>query len=199
MDWGKIFENALYFLALLNPASKVMFLSTYEPALTRKQIFELSWKSSAAAFLLLMVFELVGIFVLKTIFRIELYALQITGGLVIFAIGWLAIREGKFFQKADNQMDFNEISIVPLAAPLIAGPGTITIVISYSALYGNLSCAMSVFIALLVNFVFMLFSQPINRFLHMLHLSGPLIRITGLIVAAVAVQMVLGGISQWLK
>lgn len=201
MDWIKILENALYFLALLNPASKVLFLATYEPELTRKQIFELSWKSSGAAFLMLMLFELVGIFVLEKIFRIDLYALQITGGLVIFVIGWLAVREGRFFQKRENEMrqDFNELSIVPLAAPLIAGPGTITIVISYSALYGNLSCMISVAIALAVNFITMLFSLPISRLLHLLHLTGPLIRITGLIVAAVAVQMVLNGITEWLK
>ena len=48
-----IIENALYFIALLNPVSKVMFLSTYEPKLNRKQIFELSWKSSTAALLIL--------------------------------------------------------------------------------------------------------------------------------------------------
>ncbi len=201
MDWTKILENALYFLALLNPASKVLFLATYEPELTRKQIFELSWKSSGAAFLMLMLFEFVGLFVLKKIFRIDLYALQITGGLVIFVIGWLAVREGRFFQKREHEMrqDFNELSVVPLAAPLIAGPGTITIVISYSALYGNLSCMISVAIALTVNFITMLFSQPISRLLHLLHLTGPLIRITGLIVAAVAVQMVLNGITKWLK
>ena len=37
-DGAKLLENSLYMLALLNPASKVMFLSTYEPALTRRQI-----------------------------------------------------------------------------------------------------------------------------------------------------------------
>lgn len=120
---------------------------------------------------------------------------------MIFVIGWLAVREGRFFQKREHEMrqDFNELSVVPLAAPLIAGPGTITIVISYSALYGNLSCMISVAIALTVNFITMLFSQPISRLLHLLHLTGPLIRITGLIVAAVAVQMVLNGITEWLK
>ena len=39
---------------------------------------------------------------------------------------------------------------------------------------------------------------PVNRLLHVLHLTGPLIRITGLIVAAVAVQMVLSGTGEWL-
>ena len=46
MDYAKLLENSLYLLALLNPASKVMFLSTYEPTLTKRQIWELSWKSS---------------------------------------------------------------------------------------------------------------------------------------------------------
>ena len=40
--------------------------------------------------------------------------------------------------------------------------------------------------------------MPVNRLLHVLHLTGPLIRITGLIVAAVAVQMVLSGTGEWL-
>ena len=49
MDITKLLENAFYLLALLNPASKIMFLAAYEPKLTPKQNFELAWKSSAAA------------------------------------------------------------------------------------------------------------------------------------------------------
>ena len=45
-------ENSLYMLALLNPAGKVMFLSTYEPPLSRREIIELSWKSSLAALII---------------------------------------------------------------------------------------------------------------------------------------------------
>lgn len=37
--------------------------------------------------------------VLSKIFRVELYSLRITGGLVVFLIGWTAIREGRFMQK----------------------------------------------------------------------------------------------------
>ncbi len=200
LDWLKILENTLYLLALLNPASKVLFLATYEPPLTQKQIFELSWKSSVAALLMLVVFALVGQFVLKVVFRIDLYALRITGGLVLFIIGWTAMREGRFFQKRENDMrqDFNELSIVPLAAPLIAGPGTITIAISSAAESGILFTLIGLTMSIAVNFLLMLFSMPVNRLLHVLHLTGPLIRITGLIVAAVAVQMVLSGTGEWL-
>ena len=45
----------------------------------------------------------------------------------------------------------------------------------------------------------MLFSLPVGRLLRFLHLVGPLIRITGLIVAAVAIQIILSGASEWLK
>ena len=53
MDWLKVLENSVYLLALLNPPSKILFLSTYEPELEMRQIWELSWKSSLAALLML--------------------------------------------------------------------------------------------------------------------------------------------------
>ena len=58
MDHLKILENAFYFLALLNPASKVLFLATYDPPLKNRQVFTLAWKSSLAAWGMLVVFTL---------------------------------------------------------------------------------------------------------------------------------------------
>ena len=52
--------------------------------------------------------------------------------------------------------------------------------------------------ALVGNFVVMLLSVWIGRILERLHAFGPLIRITGLIVTAVAVQMTLSGLAEWL-
>ena len=201
MEWTKILENTVYLLALLNPASKVLFLSTYEPSLTSKQVFELSWKSSLAALGILVSFAIIGQFVLKDIFRIDMYSLKITGGFVLFFVGWTAVNQGRFFQKREHDMreDFNELSIVPLAAPLIAGPGTITVAISFAAEYVHAARITALTLALALNFVFMLFSLPVGRLLRFLHLVGPLIRITGLIVAAVAIQIILSGASEWLK
>ena len=64
---------------------------------------------------------------------------------------------------------------------------------------GHTACLTALVLALAVNFVLMLFSLPLGRLLRYLHLVGPLIRITGLIVSAVAVQMILSGASEWLK
>lgn len=201
MDYAKLLENSLYFLALLNPASKVMFLSTYEPALTKRQIWELSWKSSAAALAILIVLAGAGEIVLRHVFKVELYSLRITGGLILFMIGWTAVREGRFVQKQEHKLreNFTELSLVPLAAPLIAGPGTIAAAINGTAEFGLKLTATALTLAVLVNFVLMLFSRPINRVLDRTHLLGPLIRLTGLIISAVSVQMVITGIRECVK
>ena len=201
IDYMLILENSIYFLALINPFSKVLFLASYTPELDVKNLWEMSWRSTLWALGILVVFTLVGQFILNDIFRVEMYSLKVVGGMIIFAIGWNAVRKGMFFQKEDYKVheSLNEISIVPLATPLIAGPGTITVAISTGAQYGIFVSLASLYIALSLNLIFMMFSLIISRFTHMLSLTGPLIRITGLIVAVVAMQMVFSGLGEWLR
>jgi len=201
IDYKLILENSIYFLALVNPFSKVLFLASYTPELDFRNLWEMSWRATVWGLGILVIFTLVGQFVLNEIFRVEMYSLKVVGGMIIFAIGWNAVRKGMFFQKEDYKVHevLNEMSIVPLATPLIAGPGTITVAISTGAQYGIFVCLASLYIALLVNLIFMLFSLVISRFTQMLSLTGPLIRITGLIVAVVAMQMFFSGLSEWIR
>lgn len=198
----RMVENSLYLLALLNPASKVMFLSSYDPPLDRRRIFELAWKSSLAALIILVVLAGAGEWVLTRIFRVEMYSLRITGGLVVFMIGWSAVREGRFHPKSESPgmpENFTDISLVPLAAPLIAGPGTIAAAISGTAEFGLFSTSLALTLAIGINFIIMLFSPAINSFLGKIHALGPLIRLTGLIIAAVALQMIITGLKECLR
>lgn len=192
-----VIENALYLLVLLNPASKIMFLASYQPSLTAKENRELSWKSSGAALLILLIIAAVGDALLRRIFRVELYSLQITGGLVVFMIGWTAIREGRFMaMPGTGQMpDITDVSLVPLAAPLIAGPGMIAAVIAGTVQYGIGAEAAALSIAIGINFLLMMFAQGINRILTRTHLLGPLIRLTGLVIAVTAMQMIISGLK----
>ena len=192
-----VIENALYLLVLLNPASKIRFLASYQPSLTAKENRELSWKSSGAALLILLIIAAVGDALLRRIFRVELYSLQITGGLVVFMIGWTAIREGRFMaMPGTGQMpDITDVSLVPLAAPLIAGPGMIAAVIAGTVQYGIGAEAAALSIAIGINFLLMMFAQGINRILTRTHLLGPLIRLTGLVIAVTAMQMIISGLK----
>ena len=195
--WIKeLLEHSFYLLALLNPVSKVMFLASCGENASPRQNFELSWKSSLAALLILLTVAVAGQFILSRIFRIELFALQITGGMVVFTIGWSAIQTGRFTNAAGPglQTSLTDLSIVPLAAPLIAGPGMIAAVIASAVAQGFLLTVGATLLALSINFIFMINARAINAGLGRLHLLGPVIRLTGLIIAAISMQMVLNGL-----
>ncbi len=54
-------------------------------------------------------------------------------------------------------------------------------------------------LALLINFLIMLSSLHIGHWLERVNATGPLVRITGLIVCAVATQMVFSGVEEWVR
>jgi multiple antibiotic resistance protein len=193
-----ILANALYFLALINPASKVFLLSSADPPYAWPELRSIAVRSTLAAFVILATLACAGSYILDAVFQVQLYSLKVAGGVILFLIGLNAVRKGVFHESTDKR-GVGDISIVPMAAPLIAGPGTITGAISFNAIHGSMATILCMAIALAVNLAFMLLSMQIGRLLEKIHATGPLIRITGLIVAAVSVQMIFAGCEMWLK
>lgn len=199
MNWNILLAASIYFLALINPASKVLLLSSMDPPLSRKLIWEISIKATLTAFGILVFLSMFGHFLLSDLFRIEVYSLQISGGIILFLFGLKAVQQGRFYENDPHQSHPEEMSVVPLGAPLIAGPGTITASIAYASEHGVVATLIALLFALAINLVLMLFSRRIGSLLERLHATGPLIRITGLIVSAVAVQMVCNGTGEWFR
>ncbi|HCE44023.1 MAG TPA: MarC family protein [Lentisphaeria bacterium] len=191
-----LMSTALYFLALVNPASKIFLLSSINPPISQKKLMEISFQSTGVAFLILLLVTVVGSFVLKSVFHVEIYSLKVAGGIILFIIGLQAVRNGRFYESSLHG-SLSDISVVPLGAPLIAGPGTITAAISYSSSFGVEHTVIALIFALIINLMMMLGSAWIATFLNRFYAIGPMIRITGLIVAAVAVQMMLDGVGDW--
>ena len=190
-----IMENSLYFVALINPASKIFFLTAQRPLLSAADLRHISLRATFFAFIILLGCCVGGHFVLEKIFRVNLYALQLSGGLVLLFSGLAAVQKGVFYHDQDAQKhpSFDELSVVPLAAPLIAGPGTIAATISFAMQYGTVSTLISLIPALLINLLLMLCCRYISKTLDFFAFAGPMIRLTGLIVMAVAMQMMLSG------
>jgi multiple antibiotic resistance protein len=190
-------QMSLYFLALINPASKVFLLSSAKPPYPRDALVDISARATFTAFLILISLSTLGQFLLKMVFQVEIYSLEIAGGIVLFIVGLTAIRKGSFYE-LELHGNATDIAIVPLGAPLIAGPGTMAAAISLASRHGAFVITLSLTVALILNFFIMLASSWLGRVMDRVHVLGPFIRITGLIVAAVAVQMVLTGLSEWL-
>jgi len=193
-----ILENTLYFLALINPASKILFLSARKHPYSHAELLAISLKSSLVAWVILAFLISCGKFLLGAIFHVEIYSLSVAGGVILFIIGLNAVRYGQFHEKREFT-SVADISIVPLAAPLIAGPGVMTAAMSFVSIHGVTMTFLCVTLAILINLLFMLASLKIGSFLERVNATGTLVRITGLVVSAVAMQMIFSGCGIWIN
>jgi multiple antibiotic resistance protein len=189
--------TVLYLAALINPLSKVFFLASSFGSEKRSSVVRLSLQSTLVAFLILVSFALAGNFILRQVFHAELYSFRIVGGVVLLYSGFRALLKGAFFETPAKHK-LTEYSIVPLASPLIAGPATITAVISFTAESGYVFTMTATAVALGVNLVFMLFAFVLFRGLKHFNLTAAFIRVTGLVVSVMSMQMILSGLAAWI-
>ena len=191
-----LYASAFYLLILINPISKVFFLASAEDGRQLRKVRAVSTKASIVAFLILFSFIFLGNIIFTQIFHVDLFSFQILGGLILFTLGYRALTKGVFYESEEHH-SIVEQTVVPLASPLIAGPATITAVIALTAQNGVFLTTFATLIAIAINFVIMLSSIGLYKLLKHYNLVGALIRLTGLIVSTISVQMILEGISRW--
>ncbi|WP_178919155.1 YchE family NAAT transporter [Buchnera aphidicola] len=157
-----IFDVSIYIkffislCALVNPIGMIPIFTTmtaHQSTLERKKT---NLVSNFSAFLILLISLFLGDSILN-IFGISVNSFRIAGGLLIMGIACSMIN-GKFTKnkriKKDEKTTQENISVVPLAMPLIAGPGAISSTIVWSTYYStwlNLAgCTISIFLFSLV-------------------------------------------------
>ena len=123
-------------LVIINPLMVTsVFLTltaSYPPEARRKA----ARKTSTVAFAVLLAFAVFGS-VLFRVFSITIGAFQIAGGIILFsvALGMLHAQPPRLKQtpeELEEAMRREDIAIVPLAIPMVSGPGAITTVIVLS-------------------------------------------------------------------
>ena len=96
-------------------------------------------------------------------------------------------------------MRIQDISSVPIAIPMIAGPGTITAVVTFPAQYGTFVTVAAIFATLGVNYLIMFYSKSIGRAMIKVNVMSALVRIIGLIIATIGIQMIFDGVTDYMK
>ncbi len=184
-------------LAIANPLAAVpVFLEAVDGA-DKKQRRKSATLAAVAVFAILLVAAVAGNWLLD-IFGISISAFRCGGGLVILLMG-LTMLQGRTSRVQKESLTHNDRQtkiFVPLAMPLIAGPGAITTVITIALAepyWKNLTVALTAIVVLAsVLWVMLLLSQGVHGLL------GPLgqkilLRFFGLILVAIGVQFVLAG------
>jgi multiple antibiotic resistance protein len=143
---------------------------------------------------LLTVFAVAGIQLLS-IFGISIFSFMIAGGILLFIISIELLTHGEWRYNPSSAS--GDSGIVPLAFPLLAGPGAITTVILSLQAYGWIVSIISIVFVVLVTYLILEMGNPLLRILGK---RGSLVttRVLAILLAAIAVQYVVEGVKQLL-
>ena len=135
---------------------------------------------------------------------VSLDAFRIAGGIMLFLIALDMVFEKRTERRevraedVKAQPDHEDISIFPMAIPMIAGPGSIASVMLMSAKSDGLEENLAVFgalaLVLLVNLAALLAAGPLMKALGY-KIEAMITRILGVVLAALAAQFVIDGIK----
>ncbi len=118
------------FFTLINPLGTMPIFMTMTSSLSNEKRKSTAKKASIVAFFTIIAFAFSGQ-ILFQFFGISVNSFRIVGGVIFFAMGWdmLQARLGSI-KHTDNEANIDayvdDISITPLAIPMICGPGAIT-------------------------------------------------------------------------
>jgi multiple antibiotic resistance protein len=158
-------------------------------------------KSVLIAGLVMGIFLLGGKFILD-FFSIKPGAFYISGGILFFLIAFEMIyskpKTNRVPQAGEEESSSGFVALFPLAIPMIAGPGLLTVIMTYVSSGGNwLSVVLPLFFALLFGLVCMYLVLRLSVFiLRLLGTTGIFVmeKIMGLILAGFAVQLIYNGL-----
>ena len=159
-------------------------------------------RSLVAVFVVLVTFALFGNLIFR-LFGVTIEAFRIVAGLLLLKIAFdmMEARPDRVRHSPEELVSSNheDIALIPLAIPMLSGPGTISSVI---ALTGQAAKAPSFFLVLLVaillNVIIAFIAlRSATAIAHFLREAGMRVftRVMGLILAAIAVQFMLTGIK----
>lgn len=195
----KLFFSAFFaFLALVNPIQKLFVVFSLQESYTKSELKKIVTRATITALGILILFLFLGDAILGYVFNLQIYAFQVTCGIVLFYNGFMGLQKGAFLT-LDKTTRIEDIIAVPIAVPMIAGPATITAVVTMPSIYGKVATMVAVTAAILLNLIIMRNAGKIAGFLVKQNILMPMIRITGLIVAAIGTQMIFNGIFTFIQ
>jgi multiple antibiotic resistance protein len=189
-------------LVIVDPPGNIFSYLALSASCSPEAARALARRACLYAFAILAMFVFAGRLILH-FFGITLAAFQIAGGLILFRIA-LDMLEGRgHFNRLDTSSslvaaDYRDIALVPMAVPLLSGPGAISTILVLTSRSHNLwedgIVVGALILTMLITYTVFRFAEPLLRYLKETGIRL-LSRIMGLILAALAVQFVIDGLQ----
>lgn len=199
-------EYAIYFIytfvsffIIVNPVEATMVFVSLTAGASPAERARISLRTTAVAYSIALIFAIGGDLILR-FFGITVDSLRVAGGVLLFlvAMDMLRAKPNKKITTAEilDAGGRDDVSVFPLATPLLTGPGAITTVIVLMGAAPGITHKLIVLLALTATFAvtypILLSSELIDR---IMGLTGILVltRILGLILGAIAVDFAATG------
>jgi multiple antibiotic resistance protein len=195
---------AATFLALfpiVDPFGGIPIFFTMTSSWTPRERSHTAMKTGVWVFVILATFLFFGRFVLS-FFGISLPVIKIAGGLIVANTAWGMVTSHARITEAESHEaeDKEDISLTPLAMPLMSGPGAIGVVMALAAHVDNVAAyfGMVIGIAAIALSVSLFFCMggPLVRRLGP-SAVGAINKIFGFLILAIAVQLVWNGVADF--
>ena len=131
------------------------------------------------------------------LFGLTIPAFKITGGIIIFYIGFQMLMSQKSKMHSNSSEEKNNVAISPLAIPILAGPGTIVAAMNNvtNASYLQIGIIISIFaLMIFLTYLAFTFSDLIVKKIGT-DLISVIGKLMGLILAIIGTGMVVDGIN----
>lgn len=199
-----LINHFVIFFVVVDPIGVALLFYLMTTAMTLQRRQQIAMRAVALSSVILLVFFFAGELLLRTL-GVGPPAFRIAGGILFFLLAidmvfarQSGLRSTTASEQAEAQ-DRNDISVFPLAFPLIAGPGAMTTVLLMAnespTLITTAGMVGIIVVVMLLALLALTQSHWLNRVLGETG-SNVIGRLFGLILAALAVQYVIDGIKE---
>lgn len=180
--------------AILNPISVLPTFLSITDEMDPDERHRIVRNSSITVLIIALALAIGGNYILS-LFSVGIPGLQIGGGVLLMVI---AAEMLGGLPRTKSLESNEEIAIVPIATPLLVGPGTMTTIIVLSATIPILVLILSIVIVTTLTFLILRYSEILVRVLGS-NGTRALGRFMTIIIAAFAAQLIYAGLSEWLR
>ena len=186
---GHILRSTIALLVVLNPIGIVPIYIALTQKMERTKRVQLSKTVIITSTALLFAFAIAGSLILA-IFGITFSSFMVAGGVLLFIVAVELLTGGGWRFVGSGVSE--ETGIVPLAFPLLAGPGAITAVIISFEFSGLVVTAISISIAIGVTYLILKQAERLHK---VIGKRGSLIvtRVFAILIAAIAIEYIVDG------
>ena len=188
--------------SVLNPIGTVPIFVGLTQDYTKKERSKVSMLTAINVFIILIISFFIGQYVL-TFFGITITALRIAGGIIIASSGF-SLLNGKFSKnrgidkkvEEDIQMR-NSIALTPLSMPMLAGPGSISLLIAFYQEHNTTNeIIFSSLAILIVSVLIFIVLRSAHYLAKILGASGivAISRIIGFLTIAIGIQYIISSV-----